>query len=116
LHVAAVGMTVTVAGGLWVLPKHVLAPETAPQTLPGGATTIPAHAPVAVEVVPLPKPVVHVRRAAAPKPQQALISYVEPVHAAPVQAAPTPTAPRPRPAPRLAVKPVVTAPPPPTTP
>src|SRR5262249_29338657 len=42
LHVAAVGLTVTVAGGLWMLPKHVLAPDPLPRALPG-APTIAAH-------------------------------------------------------------------------
>lgn len=55
LHVAAVGLTVSVAGGLWVLPKHVLAPDTTPQALTGSAA-IEAHAPVAVQVAPAPAP------------------------------------------------------------
>ncbi len=113
LHVAAVGLTVTVAGGLWVLPKHVLAPDNVPRALPG-ASTIPAHGPVAVEVVPALRPVRRARSQPPPKPQQVLISYVEPVHAA----AP-PVLPKPKPVPaRPVVEPAIPAalPPPSTTP
>ncbi len=73
LQLAAGGLTVSVAGALWVLPKHVLAPDSLPSALPALPRTA-VHGPAAVEILPAPP----ARHRPAPHPHAQLAVYVPP--------------------------------------
>ena len=78
LQAAAGGLTVTVAGALWVLPTHVLSPDALPSALPALPRSA-VHGPAAVEIVPAPPPAPR----AVPKHRAQLAVYVPPPVATP---------------------------------